>query len=79
MRTEAPAVLMTLLGTDDDLRWKIVKVLKYLTRGGAPSIRYAPCSHRSCVLIVRTGVWCRSRWCRCCVRFCRASSPTTGC
>lgn len=40
MRTEAPGVLMTLLSTDDDLRWKIVKVLKYLTRSAAPSIRY---------------------------------------
>ena len=42
MRTDAPQVLLTLLSTEEDLRWKLVKVIKYLTRGGTASLRCVP-------------------------------------
>jgi hypothetical protein len=33
--------LLQLLATDELMRWKVAKVIKYITRGNAPQIEYS--------------------------------------
>jgi hypothetical protein len=44
--------LLQLLATDELMRWKVAKVVKYITRGNAPQIEYSTLSSSSTTPIV---------------------------